>query len=75
MRKLMMCLAIAGCQRPAKPVEHVGPPLGQSTAPAPVNPSVPAPDSAGVPPVDQPLPPIEASDGKPPIDAPPAGTE
>jgi hypothetical protein len=76
MRRIMICIAVAACVAPPpRPVEHLGPPLGQSTAPGPTNPSVPAPDAAGVPPVDQPLPPIEASDGTLPIDASPAGSE
>ena len=58
MRTLVLLLAATCSGSPAPRHQHdqIGPVLGQSTAAGPADPSRPAPDAPGVPPVDQPLP-------------------
>jgi hypothetical protein len=46
---------VVACSGPAKHDDTVPAPLGLTTAPGPSNPSVPPPDSAGVPNDDQPV--------------------
>jgi hypothetical protein len=58
MRTLVLLLAAtcSGAPAPKQQRDQIGPVLGQSTATGPADPSRPAPDAPGVPPVDQPLP-------------------
>jgi hypothetical protein len=54
-RWLLLVYGVGACGgSKARTDDHVGPPLGSSTRSAGDDPSVPPPDSAGVPPVDQP---------------------
>jgi hypothetical protein len=61
MRRTILVVALAACggspQKQQQAREQLGPVIGQTHASAgPQDPSRPAPDAPGVPPVDQPLP-------------------